>query len=65
MDLVGDGLNLAGIGAAQDYEVVGEGRDFPQIQHPNVAGLFFFRGSHRFQPHWCGRLWFFLSYATQ
>lgn len=39
-DFVGDGLNLALIGARTDYKEVREGGDAGEIQDLNVGGLF-------------------------
>ena len=49
LDLIGDGLNLARIGAAADYEIVGEGaRTFFELEDCDFFGLFFLAGSDGF-----------------
>jgi hypothetical protein len=39
LDFVGDGLNLAGVGAAADYEKVGEGREFTKVENLDIFRL--------------------------
>jgi hypothetical protein len=40
LDFIGDGLDLAGVGAAAQQEVVGEGSNFAEVQDLNLASLF-------------------------
>jgi hypothetical protein len=43
LDLIGDCLDLAGVGARTKYKMVGETGDVAQIEYDDVAGLLGFR----------------------
>jgi hypothetical protein len=44
--LVGDGLDVARVGARADHEVIGECGDAGQVQNADVGGLLGFGGAH-------------------
>ena len=50
MNLVSDCLILTDVRARADDEVVGETRDFTQVQNNDVLGLFGLRGPYSFKP---------------
>ena len=49
-DIIGDGLDLTGIRAGAQDEIIGEGRNLAQVKHANVFGLLGFSGSNRGEP---------------
>jgi hypothetical protein len=49
-DLFADGLDLLRIRAAADYEKIGEGRDFAQVEHSNVDRFLRFGGPDGSEP---------------
>jgi len=55
LDLVGDRLNLAGVGAAADYEKVGETGDLAKVEDLDVFGLLRLGGLNRGEPQIFGR----------
>ena len=56
LNLICDGLNLARIGAAANYEVIGEGGDFAHIEGYDIARLLGFGGSGGGEPELLGCL---------
>lgn len=48
--LVGDGLNLALVGAGDDHEIIGERRDPGEIENRDIGGLLGFRGADGDEP---------------
>lgn len=44
LDLVGDGLDLTGVRAAANHEIVGERGHFAQVEYGDIASLFGFGG---------------------
>jgi hypothetical protein len=45
VDLVGDGLILARVGARADYEEIRKARDFTQVQNLNIVGFLVLGGA--------------------
>jgi hypothetical protein len=51
-DFIGDGLDLAGVGAGADDEIIGEGGDTGEVEDEDVGGLLFTGGADGGEP--CG-----------
>ena len=49
-DFIGDGLDLAGIGAGANDEKICERRDLCKVQYFYLGGFFRFGGAHRSEP---------------
>jgi hypothetical protein len=47
---IGDRLRLARIGCGADYEIIGEGGYFPEVQYANVQGFSRFGCVRGYQP---------------